>query len=217
MAGQAVGGPGSVPPEIVTEGSGWVEQTADRADLDLSFTATARTRTDAVRELNRRAGEVEPLLQHAAVQVRRRRLWVHNEWRGRRVVGCRAVQEIALRITDVTALEEVLSALIGAEPTGLSGPQWVLDDQASAQREAQRRAVEDARLRAEGYAAALGGRIGSLLLLSEAAEHAPMDYRAMAASTEGAGGPDVRALGLEPEPVRVTARCTTRWTLVTES
>jgi hypothetical protein len=32
-----------------------------------------------------------------------------------------------------------------------------------------------------------------------------------AARTEAA--PDVRELGLEPEPVRVTARCTTTWEL----
>ncbi|MCO1656915.1 SIMPL domain-containing protein [Pseudonocardia humida] len=206
-------------PEIVTEGSGWHEQTADRADVDLTYTASARTRADAVRELGRQVAAAEPHLGHRAVQVRHRRLWVHNEWRGRRVVGCRAGQEISLRLTDVAALEEVLSALIGTEPSGLNGPRWLLDDRASALREAQRRAVEDARHRAEGYAEALGGRIGALLLLSEAAEHGPVAYRAMDMAESGGagGGPDVRDLGLEPEPVRVSARCTTRWTLITES
>jgi hypothetical protein len=205
-------------PEIVTEGSGWHEQVADRAELDLGFTATARTRTDAVRELGRRVAAAEPHLAHAGLEVLHRRLWVHNEWRGRKAVGCRAGQEISLRLTDVTALEEVLSALIGTEPTGLNGPRWLLDDQASALREAQRLAVEDARRRADGYADALGGRIGALLVLSEAAEHAPMAYRAMAApGGPESAGPDVRDLGLEPEPVRVSAHCTTRWALITES
>ncbi|WP_214407930.1 SIMPL domain-containing protein [Pseudonocardia lacus] len=213
MAGQAPGGP-----EIVTEGSGWHEQPADRADVDLTYTASARTRTDAVRELGRRVADAEPHLAHAAVQVRHRRLWVHNEWRGKRVVGCRAGQEVSLRITDVAAVEEVLSALIGTEPTGLNGPRWLLDDEAAALREAQKLAVADARHRAEGYAEALGGRVGPLLVLSEAAEHAPMAYRAMAMESGAAdSGADVRALGLEPEPVRVSARCTTRWTLITQS
>jgi uncharacterized protein len=214
MAAQASGGP-----EIVTEGSGRHERTADRADLDLGLTATARTRAEAVRELGRRVADVEPHLAHPAVEVRHRRLWVHNEWRGRRVSGCRAGQDIALRITDVTALEEVLSALISVEPTALHGPHWTLADRAAAELEAQRLAVADARRRAEGYAAALGGRIGALLVLSEAAEHGPVAYRAMAAAAEmgGGPGPDVRDLGLEPEPVQVSARCTTRWTLITES
>ena len=208
-----------VVPEIVTEGSGWHEETADRADLDLGFTATAKTRADAVRELGRRVAEVEPHLAHPAVQVRHRRVWVRTEWRGRRVSGCRAGQTITIRITDVGALEEVLSALIGAEPSDLQGPRWLLDDRAGAERAAQHRAVADARARAEGYAEALGGRLGPLRLLTEAAEHAPMTYRAAMAtgSPEASGGPDIRDLGLEPEPVRVTARCTTRWFLLTGS
>ena len=37
--------------------------------------------------------------------------------------------------------------------------------------------------------------------------------RAVRAMAEAA--PDVRELGLEPEPVRVTVRCTTNWELLT--
>jgi uncharacterized protein YggE len=136
---------------------------------------------------------------------------VHNEWRGNKVVGCRAGEDLALLVTDVAELDAVLSALVGAEPTDLHGPRWVLDDPAAALREAQKRAVADARTRAEGYAAALDAALGPLLKLSEAPEHsAPVAYRMAAAE---AAGPDVRALGLEPEPVRVTARCTTTWAL----
>jgi uncharacterized protein YggE len=206
-----------VAPQIVTEGSGWHEETADRAELTLGFTATARTRADAVRELGRRVADVEPHLAHPAVQVRHRQMWVRNEWRGRRVSGCRAGQHITILLTDVGALEEVLSALIGAEPAELQGPTWLLDDRAGAERAAQRRAVEDARVRAEGYATALGGALGPLVLLTEAPEHGAISLRAAAMPAASGAGPEVQDLGLEPEPVRVTARCTTRWMLVTVS
>jgi uncharacterized protein len=198
-------------PEIVTEGTGWYEQLGDSAELDVTFTAVARSRADAVRELGHRVTAAQPALTQPGLQVRHRRVLLHNEWRGNRVIGCRAGEHLALLLTDVTALDAVLSALVGAEPTDLQGPMWVLEDPAAARREAQRRAVADARARAEGYAAALGGTLGPLLRLSEAPEHAPMAYRM--AATEAAG-PDVRALGLEPEPVRVTARCTTTWALL---
>lgn len=198
-------------PEIVTAGSGWHEQLGDRAELDVTFTAIARSRSDAVRDLGRRMSGAEAALAQPGLEVRRRRLRVHNEWRGNRVVGCRAGEELALLVTDVTALDTVLSALVAAEPTELQGPRWVLADPGAALREAQQRAVADARTRAEGYAAALSGTLGPLRRLSEATEHAaPMAYR-MAAQESGA--PDVRALGLEPEPVRVTAHCTTTWAL----
>jgi uncharacterized protein YggE len=197
--------------EIVTEGSGWYEQPGDRAELDVSFTAVGRTRSDAVRDLGRRMAAAEPALARPGLQVRHRRVRVHNEWRGNRVVGCRAGEDLALLVTDVAELDAVLSALVGAEPTDLHGPRWVLDDPAAALREAQKRAVADARTRAEGYAAALDAALGPLLRLSEAPEHAaPVAYRMAAAES---AGPDVRALGLEPEPVRVAARCTTTWAL----
>lgn len=195
-------------PEIVTEGSGWHEQLGDRAELDIGFSAVARNRSDAVRDLGRRMAAAAPVLDR--LTVRHRRLRVHNEWRGNRVVGCRAGEDVALVVTDVTELEDALAALVGAEPTDLQGPRWVLADPAAAHREAQRRAVADARRRAEGYAEALGGTLGPLLRISEAPEHAaPMAYR-----MRESAAPDVRQLGLEPEVVRVTARCTTTWVLL---
>lgn len=201
-------------PQIVTEGTGWHEQPGDRAELEVAFTATARNRADAVRDLGRRVAAAEPVLTWAGLVVRHRRFSVHNQWRGNRVVGCQAREDIALLLTDVTALEEVLSGLVGAEPTDLHGPRWALADPAAARHEAQRRAVADARQRAEGYATALNGRLGPLRRLSEGPDHDhPVAYR-MAAARESSS-PDVRELGLEPEPVRVTARCTTTWLLLT--
>ena len=111
-------------------------------------------------------------------------------------------------------LEEVLAAVVASEPATMNGPNWQLREPTAARRTAQQRAVADARDRAEGYAAALGGRLGGLLRLSEGA--GGMDSRAFAVSAMAreAAAPDVRELGLEPEPVRVTVRCTTAWELL---
>jgi uncharacterized protein len=195
-------------PEIVTEGNGWVEQPGDRAELDVGFTATGRTRSAAVDALARQVGAAPLAVE--GVTVRHRRLWVHNEWRKERVVGCRAGEDVTLLVTDPAVLESVLSGLIAAEPTTLGGPRWVLADPVAARREAQVRAVADARDRALGYAAALGGRLGPLRRLTEATEPdhgSPRMFRMAAAEA----APDVRDLGLEPEPVRVSVRCVTGW------
>ena len=200
-------------PEIVTEGSGWFEQVADRAELTVGYAGTGRNRSAAVAELGKRVAAAEPAFGLRGVTVLHRRLYVHDEWRGNRVVGCRAAEDVVLRLDDVSALEEVLGAVVRSEPASLNGPSWSLTDPVAARRAAQERAVADARDRAEGYAAALGGTLGALRRLSEAAEHgAPVAMRMMAARAEVA--PDVRELGLEPEPVRVTASCTTTWELI---
>ncbi len=200
-------------PEIVTEGSGWHEEVADRAELGLSYAGTGRDRSTAVAELGRRVAGAEAAFGTRGVTVLHRRLHVHDQWRGNRVVGCRATEDVGLRLDDVGALEEVLAALVRSEPATLDGPSWTLVDRTAARRVAQQRAVADARDRAEGYAAALGGTLGPLLRLSEAADHdgAPR-MRMVAAHAEAA--PDVRELGLEPEPVRVSAHCTTAWQLL---
>jgi uncharacterized protein YggE len=197
-------------PEIVTEGSGWFEQVADRAELTVGYAGTGRNRSAAVAELGKRVAAAEPAFGLRGVTVVHRRLYVHDEWRGDRVVGCRAAEDVVLRLDDVGALEEVLAAVVRSEPAALNGPSWSLTDPAAARRAAQERAVADARDRAEGYAAALGGTLGALRRLSEAPEHgAPVAMRMARAEV----APDVRELGLEPEPVRVTAHCTTTWEL----
>jgi uncharacterized protein YggE len=202
-------------PEIVTEGSGWHEQMADRAECSVGYAGTGRDRTSAVAELGKRVAAAEAVFGLRGVSVLHRRLSVHDQWRGNKVVGCRATEDVVLRLDDVTALEDVLAALVRSEPAALNGPSWVLVNPTAARRAAQERAVADARDRAEGYAAALGGRLGPLLRLSEAPDHggSPRDVRMMAARAEMAA-PDVRELGLEPEPVRVTAHCTTSWELL---
>jgi uncharacterized protein len=204
---------GGMAAEIVTEGSGWYEQVADRAELNVGYAGKGRDRSSAVAELGKRVAAAEPAFSLRGVAVVHRRLYVHDEWRGNRVVGCRATEDVVLRLDDVGALEEVLAALVAGEPASLNGPNWSVTDPAAARRAAQERAVADARDRAEGYAAALGGALGPLRRLSEAPDHGaplPMAYRAARAEA----APDVRELGLEPEPVRVTAHCTTTWELV---
>lgn len=201
-------------PEIVTEGSGWYEQVADRAELTVAYAGTGRDRSTAVAALGTQVAAAEAAFGLPGVTVRHRRVGVHDQWRGDRVVGSRATEDVVLALDDVDGLEAVLTALVASEPAALDGPTWQLADPAAARRAAQERAVADARDRAEGYATALGATLGPLLRLSEAADGVgPREVRMLAA--RAAEPPDVRELGLEPEPVRVGVRCTTTWELLT--
>lgn len=200
---------------IVTEGTGRVESPGDRAELDLHFEGSGPDRAAAVAALGTRMAAAAGALEHPALRIRHRRLWVGARWSDgadgqATVVGAQAAEHLGVLVTDVTALEEILGALVAAEPAGMNGPRWTLHDEAAARREAQRRAVADARERAEGYAEALGGRLGALVSLGDAGASAPAP-RMMAMAAREAAVPDVRDLGLEPEPVEVTARCTATW------
>ena len=203
---------GGSSPEIVTEGSGWVERTADRAELVVVFDARGRSRAAAVEDLGRRVARAREALDLPGLTVQSRRLAVHTEYRSSKPSGCRASESFQIRVDDIGQLERALSLFLGAEPASVSGPSWSLAEPEAVFAQAQERAVADARRRAQGYAAALGGTLGPLRRLSEAPEHGGVPMMAMR-SARAEGGPDVAELGLEPEAVRVTARCTTTWSL----
>ncbi|MFJ6670624.1 SIMPL domain-containing protein [Actinosynnema sp. NPDC091369] len=205
--------------EVVTKGVGKVERTADRAEVQASFETLGSTRNEAVERLTARIAAVEPALERPGVEVRSRQLNVHDNWDGKRRSGSRAVQNYVLRVEDLAQLDGLLGALVTAEPTWLNGPTWQLKEDAEAVREAQREAVRDARRRAEGYAQALGVRLGPLLRLTDGdAEGWAVEssHRMRAAGYGGSPGvpPEMDQLNLEAQQITVTVRCTASWTLL---
>lgn len=203
--------------EVVTKGTGKVERTADRAEVQVNFETSGATRAEAVELLTRRVASVEPLLTRPGVEVRSRQLNVHDNWDGRRRSGSRASQSYTLRVDALDQLDDLLGALVAAEPAWLNGPTWQLASDTEAVREAQREAVVDARRRAEGYAEALGARLGTLLRLADGDSEmwAAESVRAMAAYGGAPGAPpQMDQLNLEAQQITVTVRCTATWSLL---
>ncbi|GAA2666470.1 MULTISPECIES: SIMPL domain-containing protein [Actinosynnema] len=205
--------------EVVTKGVGRVERTADRAQVDVTFEAEASTRNEAAGALAERVGRVEELLRRDGAEVRVRSLSVHDNWLGDRRAGARAQQRYVVRATDLAVLDELLSGLVAAEPAWLNGPTWELSSDVDAVTEAQQAAVADARRRAEGYAAALGARLGPLLRLADGDGEVWAAEAARATMAYGAGGAPgepvrMEQLNLEAQQIVVTVRCSATWTLL---
>ncbi|GAA1268252.1 SIMPL domain-containing protein [Saccharothrix xinjiangensis] len=204
--------------EVVTKGVGKVERTADRAEVQVGFETAGSTRGEAVDALTARVAGVEAVLAGPGVEVRSRQLHVHDNWDGKRRSGSRAAQNYVVRVDDLTRLDELLAALVTAEPGWLGGPNWQLADDSEAVRAAQREAVADARRRAEGYAGALGARLGPLHRLADgdAETWAADSSRTMAAYGGGSPGvgPEMGRLNLEAQQITVVVRCTATWSLL---
>lgn len=201
--------------EVRTQGTGQVEQIADRATVRVFYAEHARDRAGAVSALTDRIGAVESTLERDGVQVRDRRLSVHDHWDGKRKSGAQANQSYTLRVTDLTVLNDLIAALVVAEPANLAGPFWELADHDDAVRRAQRDAIANATRRAENYAEALGHRLGELLCVSDGPGNPQPARFAQAAVhlSRSAARPDIAELSLEPELVAVTATCTMTWTI----
>jgi uncharacterized protein YggE len=201
-------------PELVTRGTGEHEVIADQAEIQVTFSADAADRSTAVARLGERMAVVDPLLARDGIKERQRTVAVHGQWDNNRRTGSTAQEFLVLRVTDLAGLDDLLAALFSAEPDWLNGPQWSLVDESAAMREAQRKAVEDARSRARAYADALGGQLGALLRLADDGADRPYPMpMAMAADGARMGQESVRQLGLTPGTVTVRATCTAVWSL----
>ncbi|RJQ68160.1 DUF541 domain-containing protein [Pseudonocardiaceae bacterium YIM PH 21723] len=203
--------------EVVTRGKGEVERTADRAQVWVTFSATAADRKLAVKKLADQVTEVERLLVDERFEVRSRGLSVSAAWEDGKQIGSQADQQYQIRVAANGALEELLNGLIAAEPAHVNGPNWELSDPGDAVQDAQYLAVSDARRRAEGYATALGTQLGNLLRISDGdgtSAIAPRAYAMGAASAQSFDAPDTTNLNLEPEQITVSAECTAVWSLI---
>lgn len=200
--------------EVVTKGTGEVERTADRAQVDVTFEALGAERSEAVGILNQRISAVEPLLEE--FEVRSRQLSVHDNWDNNQRVGSRATQQYVIWVQDLDRLDGLLAELVQAEPSWVNGPSWTLVDDTEAIREAQKEAVADAFRRAEGYASALGRRLGPLLRIGDT-DGGGYSPRMMsgAANFEMAGAAGmVDQLNLKAQQITVSASCTAAWSLL---
>ncbi|MGW4207999.1 SIMPL domain-containing protein [Lentzea sp. NPDC004789] len=200
--------------EVVTKGTGEVERTADRAQVDVTFEALGAERSEAVSTLNQRISVVEPLLQD--FEVRSRQLSVHDNWDNNQRVGSRAQQQYVIWVSDLDKLDGLLADLVQAEPSWINGPSWTLVDDAEAVREAQKEAVADALRRAEGYASALGRRLGPLLRIGDTDGGAGYSPRIRASASFEMAGPAgmVDQLNLKAQLITVSASCTAAWSLL---
>jgi hypothetical protein len=200
--------------QIITHGRGEVRKIADRARASATFAGHAKDRAAAVDALAARVASVEPILNGDGSTVESRRLWVRAAYDGKRRTGSMATQHYTVLVTDLERLDNVIAELVAADPASLSGPVWDLADRTESFGEARRIAVADARAAAQGYADALGGRLGPLIRLEDGSVAGrPVDI-SMAMASRRSGAPHVAELSLNPEEVTVTATCTTTWELL---
>ena len=90
--------------------------------------------------------------------------------RGRRqtdIVGYSVRNQLRVKVRNLAVLGEVLDAVIRSGSNQVSGVDFGIDDPTDVLNLARKRAIADARNRAELYAQAAGVRIGKVLMISE--------------------------------------------------
>ena len=161
------------------QGTAWVQP--DEVTVGLSAEALLPTASEAFAEATRLAADLVLLCDEIGVPAGSRTtsqvsLAEHGEhtdtgWQHR---GYRASTRVAARLSDADLASRLASEAAARLEVRIDGPTWRVARDNTAHGEARRRAAEDARSRAEEYAAVLGGRVGAIASIAEPGSGPPL-------------------------------------------
>jgi len=161
------------------QGTAWVQP--DEVTVGLSAEALLPTASEAFAEATRLAADLVLLCDEIGVPAGSRTtsqvsLAEHGEhtdtgWQHR---GYRASTRVAARLSDADLASRLVSEAAARLEVRIDGPTWRVARDNTAHGEARRRAAEDARSRAEEYAAVLGGRVGAIASIAEPGSGPPL-------------------------------------------
>lgn len=159
--------------QIIVRGTGQSRTLPDRAVLRVTVDGEGGSREQAYEmatPLARQVDEVVASYGEAVDRAMTGTLVVQPKTRWRRGetvrTGWRASRTSVVEFKDFTRLGNLVAELVGAGGE-VHGPFWQLDPTNAAHAEARRLAAEDARRRADVYAAALGLRVDTVAWVAE--------------------------------------------------
>ena len=154
-------GEASRAPDIATASAGVVTQAPD-ANAAMRENAAQMTRVMAA---IRAAGVAERDIQTSGINIHPTYRHVENE--EPRISGYSASNTVNLKVRDIAKLGEVLDALVASGANNVSGPSFGIDQPDAVYDEARRKALDQARARADMYAKALDLRVRRIVSISE--------------------------------------------------
>jgi uncharacterized protein YggE len=163
---------------ITVTGNGSVTTVPDRASFNFTVETHSKTAATALAQNSDLATAVIAALKGAGVpaadlQTSQVSLQPQSSQDGTTIIGYAASNSVSVR----TALEKagrVIDAAVGAGANGVSGPSLDVSDQDSLYRDALKKAVADAKLKAQSLADAAGLTLGSAQSIQEGSAATPL-------------------------------------------
>lgn len=221
--GQSTDTPKLLPGESVVriEAEGSVERMPDSLGIGVTIVSEGRTPGEAAErnlaKLTELVGDLASLgIDKAFISAENLSAQpVYAEDNGRqdrsRIVGYRARQTVGVELLDLSRVQRVIT-LLAEEGYGELQATFRLKEPRVAEAAAQRAAIASARAEAENVAAALGKRVGRLLLVGNKLEA----YRGWTGLGQDiiVSGSRIPPIELKPAPVEVESRVYVDWSLV---
>lgn len=190
------------PGTVTVSGTGTVSSVPDTATISFGVVTEATTAAQALSTNSAAAERMIAALKAAGVEAKDLRtdivsLSPRYSDRGTEIVGYTASNTVSATIRDLARAGAVIDVAVGAGANSVQGPSLERSDVASLYREALRRAVADARTKAEALATAGGLTLGAVSSMVEGSQ-APVPLAAPAKDAAG-------AVPIEPGTQDVTA------------
>jgi uncharacterized protein len=175
---------------ITVTGNGTAEATPDRASFDFGVQTQALTAAEA---LSRNASEAQAIVDAlkkagvpaSAIQTTEVSLWPQTSSTGTRITGYQASNSV--QVTAALGKSGALvDAAVGAGANNVDGPNLDTADQSSLYDQALKRALGDAKGKAQAIAAGAGLTLGTVLKVHEGGNAVPVPMFATAAKAEAA-------------------------------
>ncbi len=96
-----------------------------------------------------------------------------------RIVGYRVFNNVNVRVRDLSKLGDLLDAMVTEGANTISGINFIVSEADTLSDEARKKAVENAKRKAELYAAASGVKLGRILSINESGGYQPIQGRAV--------------------------------------
>ncbi len=187
--------PNSIQPEttVSISATGSVEKAPDIAIMTTGVQTEARTAAEAVANNASQMARVFDAVEKAGIEKKdmqtsnfslNPRYDYSSRGGTQRLVGYTANNQLSVTVRDLEKLGETMDAIIAAGSNTFNGLRFALDDPSEALDEARRDAMQEARERAELYAAAAGLEVKRIVTIDEAGGYNPrpmpmMQARAM--------------------------------------
>lgn len=179
---------------ITVTGEATVTAAPDVATLRGGVTSQGKTALEASEANNKDMTAVIAALRQAGVEeraIQTTRLSIsprQENVNGRlRVIGFQANNQVTVTLRDVTKVAAVIDRMIAAGANEMSGIDFSVTDPSKPLDDARKRAVEDARRKADVYAQAAGVRLGRAVIIQEDGAAPAQPFRARMAA--GAAAP----------------------------
>ena len=206
---------------VTTSGQASIRLAPDRAWVTVGIEARALKPQEAQRKAALAMAGIQNELKSLGIPadaIRTVSFNMNADWdysNNRRILrGYVVTNLVEVKVDDLPKLADVLDKSIAAGGNTIHGIRWDLQEKEKVERDALRRAVEDAKQRAEVAVAAAGGRLGVVLRINEARYDAPRPLDAMMRMEASAANAPPPPTPISPGEIEMRATVTVSFAIL---